>query len=453
MKSTLPGPLAPFLLLLLLVGRVAPQEPGRAGGKKPPLPGRRIPVRGQSSPCLAPFDETLEAFLVQKHIPGAALAVVTRGRLVLARGYGWADPASGSPVLPTSLFRIASLSKALTAAAILQLAEQGKLSLQSKPFELLGIEPFLPPGRKVDPRLEQVTLFQLLHHTGGFDRRASFDPMFRSVEIARALGKRPPALQGDIIRFMWGRPLDFAPGTRFAYSNFGYCVLGRVIEKVTGKTYEEYVKEHVLTPLGIRRMRIGRTLPSAKAPGEVSYYGKKGETAPAVTGKIGKPVPPPYGSFYLEAMDSHGGWIASAVDMARFASAFDDPKGCPILSRAWVERMFALPPGPAGFDEKGRPKPVYYACGWLVRPTGRGKANEWHTGSLPGTATLMVRRHDGLCWVVFFNTRYDPGGGSLTRGIDPLLHKAADSVKRWPSWDLFSRYLRPPSFRRKRKHP
>ncbi len=440
-----------YFLLLCLVSISAPLPALRDGKKGPPPSPRPLPVTGEAAPGLASFDRTLTAFLEKKGIPGAALAVVKEGRLVLARGYGWADLETKRPVLPTSLFRIASLSKAITAAAVLQLADRGKLSLRAEPFELLGIEPFLPPGRKVDPRLKTVTVSQLLHHTGGFDRKASFDPMFRSVEIARALGKKPPAKPRDIIRWMWGRPLDFDPGTRFAYSNFGYCILGRVIEKLAGEGYEDYVKKNVLAPLGIRRMRIGGTLRSQRAPGEVTYYVKKGKKAPAVAGKIGALVDPPYGSFYMEALDSHGGWIASVVDMARFASAFDDPARCPILSRKGVERMFARTPGPAGYDSKGRPKAAYYACGWMVRPTKDGRSNQWHTGSLPGTATLMVRRHDGLCWAVFFNTRYDPAGGSLTRQVDPLLHRAADSVKHWHTRDLFPKYLSPGSKEKREK--
>jgi len=442
MNPRLPGIHAFLLLPALLGGTVPFLQAGQARKKNPPLCRTSIPVTGDSSPGLASFDETLIAFIEKKGIPGAALAVVKKGRLVLARGYGWSDPAAKKPVLPTSLFRVASLSKAVTAAAVLQLADRGKLSLDAPVLGLPGLIPLLPKGKKVDPRLKSVTIGRLLHHTGGFDRKASFDPMFRSIEIARSLGIRPPARQADIIRYMLGRPLDFDPGARFAYSNFGYCLLGRVIEGATGMTYENYVVKNVLGPLGIRRMKIGKSLAAERAPGEVTYHAGKRKTASAVSGKIGAPVPPPYGGFYLEAMDSHGGWIASVVDMARFASAFDDPRHCPILSEGSVRRMFSRPFGPAGFDEKGRPKAAYYACGWMVRPVGKEKADHWHTGSLPGTATLMVRRHDGLCWVVFFNTRHDPAGGSLTREIDPLLHRAADSVETWPSLDLFPKYLR-----------
>ncbi len=96
--------------------------------------------------------------------------------------------------------------------------------------------------------------------------------MFCSVPFAKELGKQPPASTDDIIRNMLGRPLDFDPGKRHAYSNYGYCLLGRVIETVSGETYEQYVREHVLAPLGIRTMRIGHTKLEDRCENEVRYY-------------------------------------------------------------------------------------------------------------------------------------------------------------------------------------
>jgi N-acyl-D-amino-acid deacylase len=130
--------------------------------------------------------------------------------------------------------------------------------------------------------------------------------------------------------------------------------------------------------------------------------------------------------------------VASAPDLVRFAAALDVPARCPVLSAREIATMFARPAGAAGLDKDGKPKDAYYACGWLVRPVGRtGRANTWHNGSLDGTATLLVRRHDGLDWAVLFNTRHDPAGGSLTDKIDGALHGAADAVRSWPDWNLF----------------
>jgi CubicO group peptidase (beta-lactamase class C family) len=400
-----------------------------------------IPVSGSENPNLASFDRLMIDFVREHQAPGAALAVTRHGQLVYARGFGFADREKRELVKPQALFRIASISKPFTSAAIMQLVEKGKLRLEDHPFEILGLTP--PAGQQMDPRLRQITILQLLQHTGGFDRDKSFDPMFRSIIIARELKTNPPASQEAIIRYMLGRPLDFDPGTREAYSNFGYCVLGRVIEKVSGESYEQYVRQHVLAPLNIHDMRLGHTLASLRAPGEAIYYDQKNRTGASVfPPRLGQQVPTPYGAWDMEAMDSHGGWIASAVDLVRFASSFDDPARSRILSERSIKTIFAPPSGEVGHNADGKTKVVYYGCGWQVRQVGGGRINAWHNGSLDGTSTLLVRRADGLCWAVLFNTRKDQNGKELSGIIDPLVHKAADEVKQWPQADLFERYLR-----------
>jgi N-acyl-D-amino-acid deacylase len=396
-----------------------------------------IPVTGRQNPDLASFDKMMLAVVKEHKPPGAALAVTCHGRLVYARGFGYADVENRQPVEPESLVRIASLSKPITAVAILQLVERGSLRLDEKAFPLLGLKPHLSQGARYDQRLDDITILHLLQHTAGWDRDKSGDPMFMSLRIADELGAKPPALPQDIIRWMLGRPLDFAPGERFAYSNFGYCVLGRVIEKVTGHRYEDYVRREVLAPLGVRDMRIGRTLESQRAEGEVKYYAPKPTLAPGCVGPtIGQKVPPAYGHWYQEGLDAHGGWIGSAVDLVRFASTFDSGRKCPILNAASIARMFA-PPALAA-EKDGKPPDVYYACGWQVRPIRNLGLSTWHTGELRGCCTtLLVRRYDGLCWAVLFNTDADAKGKSLTAIVDPLVHQAADAVKRWPEYDLF----------------
>jgi N-acyl-D-amino-acid deacylase len=392
-----------------------------------------ILATGRANPDLAPFDQLMTSFLRRHRLPGGALAVAREGRIVYARGFGLANREREKPVRPRSLFRIASISKPLTAVAILQLVERGKLRLSDRVFDVLELRPPRSPGTSFDRRWRRVTILHLLHHTGGWDREKSFDPMFRSPAIVEDMGGEPPAMPDAIIRYMLRRPLDFEPGERYAYSNFGYCLLGRVIEKASGQGYEEYVRQEVLAPLGIKSMRLGKTLPRGRAPGEVRYHVNEGETAPAVMGpRLGKPVPLPYGAWCLEALDAHGGWIASAPDLVRFASAFDDPEHCPILGPRSIERMFARPEGLAGHHKDGKPRDAYYGCGWMVRPVGEGRRNTWHGGSLDGTSTLLVRRSDGLTWAVLFNSRSSAEKEEPAVAIDPLLHQAADAVKHWP---------------------
>jgi N-acyl-D-amino-acid deacylase len=400
-----------------------------------------IPTTGRADPAFQSFDDTMLGFMRKRGIPGGALAVLKDGRLVYARGYGWADKEHNVPARPTSLFRLASISKTITSTAVLTLVQDGKLDLDAPAFKLLGLKPYVAPGGAVDPRIWQVTVRELLHHTGGFDSGKSGDPMFMPLKIAQAVGAPPPADQDAIIRYMLGRPLDWDPGTHYAYSNFGYCVLGRVIEKVSGQPYGQYVQQHVLHPLGITHMALGRTLLRDQRPDEVHYYQPNdGLVTPVFPDAKAKQVPEPYGGFNLDAMDSHGGWLASAVDLARFAGELDFPDGKPLLGPAAVRETYARPAPPVSIGPGGQPDPVYYACGWEVRVVGQdGRTNRWHNGSLPGTDTWLIRRWDGLSWVALFNERSE-GGMPPDGEIDSALHVAADAVKQWPGRDLFQEY-------------
>ena len=405
----------------------------------PIIAADKLPETGKQFPALVSFDELMRKFVRENNIPGAALAVAKDGRMVYARGFGYADREKNKHVQPESLFRIASISKPLTAVAIMQLVEKGKLNLEDKVFSILSHKAHLATGTKIDPGLAKITIQQLLQHQGGWDRARSFDPMFRSVKIAKTLGVNPPAKADDIIRFMMGRELDFPPGSQFAYSNFGYCLLGRVIEQVNGSDYEKYMRSEVLKPLGIYSMHIGRSLLKNRAKDEVRYYTRNNSTAIAIMGKyIGKPVLRPYGAWHLEAMDSHGAWIASAVDLVRFGSAVEHFNSSKVLTEKSVSKMVARPKGIAGHDNTGKPKAAYYGLGWAVRPVrNTGKFNRWHSGGLDGTSTILVLRHDGICWAVLFNTRQTVDGQAPSNKIDSLIHSAANSVKEWPKHDLF----------------
>ncbi|MHC4432879.1 MAG: serine hydrolase domain-containing protein [Planctomycetota bacterium] len=371
---------------------------------------------GPEVPELSVLDATMRSFMVSHKVSAGALAMTYQSRLVFARGYSWAS--EGLPATdPQALFRIASLSKPVTSAAVMKLVEEGQLGLGEKVVDIL---PFgCPEGLSPDPNLKEVTVLHLLQHIGGWDRDEAFDPMFQDKRISRTLGVPRPISQADIITFMNGQPLQYKPGAKYAYSNYGYCLLGRIIERRTGMAYDDCVKKEVLAPLGIAGMKLGHSRFEARAPGEVRYDSKRGAA---------------YEAFNLENMDSHGGWLASAPELARFAAALDNPQACPILSADSIETMFALPETIApGEYERGEP---YYACGWSVRDYGGGRRNTWHTGSLPGTYAFMARWSTGVNCVVLFNKR-GPGFDK----IDPLLWKAVKSVAVWPKHDLFVEML------------
>ena len=385
----------------------------------------------------AAFDREMRQFMEPRKIPGATLAVVKDRRLVYAQGYGWADREKRLPARPDSLFRIASISKPFTAVAILQLVEKGKLRLDAPVFDLLRPQPCSTSVTKRDDRLKAITVRQLLQHTAGWDRDKSFDPMFRPRQIAQALNVPSPPGPQEIICYMLARPLDFDPGTRYAYSNFGYCLLGRIIEKLTGLGYEAYMQKNVLAPIGITRMRIGRSQLELRAQGEANYYSASSERIRSLFDD--QMVPWPDGGFYLEAMDAHGAWIASVLDLARFAAALDEPRQSPLLKPNSVAAMYAPPAAPVSRDSDGKLAETYYGCGWSIRVTNHnGKANYWHLGSLPGTFSLLVRRWDGLSWAALFNQRSEDEK-LPDSAIDSALHRAADAVTRWPTENLFKK--------------
>ena len=376
-----------------------------------------VAVSGEPVPELAAFDDLLTHFVREQGVPGASLAIAHRGRLRYARGFGLADRDTGARVRPTTRFRIASISKPFTAVAILKLVEQGKLGLDDPVLPLLG-----RPAK--DPRWSRVTIRHCLQHRGGWDRAISGDPIAQPMKVATATGTTTPVPPATIVGYMLGQPLDFDPGTRMAYSNFGYLVLGRVIEKIAGVGYEDFVKAAVLKPLGMDSMKLGKATWADREPDEARYHARDNRTGISLYPPFGAIVPYPYGAENFEGFEAHGGWIATAADLARFADAFHDPAKCPLLNPGTIAWMQACPEGVAGHEADGQPKAAYYGCGWMVRPVKDGQANLWHAGFIAGSESLVVKRWDGWSWAVLFNGNGPAQGGNLSAAIDPLLHRA-----------------------------
>src|ERR1039458_4165670 len=391
---------------------------------------------GTSVPALAVYDLFMNTIMAKYNIPGGAIALTQNGRLIFARGYGYADQGNQIQVQPDSRFRIASLSKTITAVTIMHLVEQRKLSLSQPAFALLP-DLQAPAWATVDQRIPEITVQELLEHSGGWDDSSSgsnFDPMYNSPIIVQALGCSAPASTENTIRYMLGQPLQFDPGTNYAYSNFGYSVLGRIIERVTGMSYEEYVRTQVLAPMGISQMRIGQSLPQGQLPGEVKYYGAGAPTS--VFPDVASPVSPPYGSWSLEGQDAEGGWVASAIDYAKFLNAMEGRRGNALLTPASIAAMTARPTIPYWADA-----PFWYGFGLDVEPA-EGGINWWHNGSDPGTTTHENRTYDGFDWIVFFNTRPVSATDQTTLGDDIQggLWNAYYQVASWPSNDQFVNY-------------
>jgi N-acyl-D-amino-acid deacylase len=384
---------------------------------------RTIPITGKEGPGLEDIDAGVLRVLERYAIPGAAMAIAKDGKLVLARGYGWANLQTGEPVRPDALFGLASLSKSITAVTILKLVDQGKLRLDDPAFQYLAdLQP--PPGLGVDPRISKITIRQLLNHSGGWDRSISGEPSTFSWRVARTFQVPVPITADQLICHMLPQPLDFEPGTKAEYSNFGYIVLGQIIEHVTRQPYAEYVKKNTLEPMGVFRAALPGLGPEY-LPGEVRRYQQGTDQL----------MPPRY---LPPLADAAGSWTASAVDLARFLTALDGSRGAKFLSDATFEQMLAPPPPPI----KPWPNGTYFGLGWdMVRrtPEGVGYAKD---GLLPGSRTFMGRRPNGVVWVVLFNSGDALSGKDVVAAFDPKreMEQHVHRAREWPKVDLFNEF-------------
>jgi CubicO group peptidase (beta-lactamase class C family) len=366
-----------------------------------------LPVTGTALPGLSAFDTAVMGLLEKWKIPGASLAVAKDGRLVLARGYGYSDVGQGKPVTPDLRFRLASLSKSLTASAIMKLAEQGALDLDDPALPLLGAwAP--PPAQLVDPRVNLITIRHLLTHRGGWNREAAGDPSFDAREYLR-----DPDCRG-IMRSELTRRLDFEPGSAFVYSNTGYCILGRIIEQVSGMPYADFVNLHILRPAGADRMTLTQIL--QVRPDEPVYYHTPGSTIS------------PYEGIALNAIDSLAGWVSRPTDYLRYFLALNGSGAKSILKPQSVAQILAAPSAP-------KPAANWYGLGVRVQARSGG-LDVWHHGSMPGTQAEVVLSREGVAWVIAFNAR-PSDAASFSEDIDATLWAASRRTAAWPIGNLF----------------
>ncbi len=386
---------------------------------------------GTPVPELAAVEAVINSILQRFPVPGAALAITREGRLVFARGYGWADRDLKILVQPDSLFRIGSISKPITSMAILQLVQEGKLQLDAPMVPLLG-RVTLPPELIVDTRWNQITVRHLLWHAGGWDRNVTFDPM-TDAESLDALGLtlplREPVEFDRLVRYMATQPLQFTPGTNEKYSNFGYGLLGRILERVTGEPYETYVQRKLMVPLGIQRAQLGRSVRSLRALGEVEYYPPAGEpdSFPVFPG-IGDSVPTPDGGFYLEFAQAAGAWTASAMDLVRLATLLD--ARTPHFSYFIRNELAARPPY--------APSNSYYGLGWQFETTPEGVV-QLHDGLVTGSYGILIRLENlNVNIAIVFNSFEQQTDFFAAAQLE--LVAAVRQVREWPQGDQFPDY-------------
>lgn len=317
-----------------------------------------------------------EPFRRQFRVPAMSIALSKNGRFVYDRAGGMADRQHLTQAQQNSLFRIADLSKSITAVTVFSLVEAAKLNLADHVFGpggILGTKYGKPPYKTY---VTDITVDHFLTHTAGGWAADDNDPMLHNNGWDQAK---------LITETIDNVPLANQPGTHWAYSNFGYCVLGRVIEQITGQLYESYVQESILAPCGITTMQTAQNSERHHASDEVVYIGQYSED--------------PY-KININRMDSTAGWIASSTQLVQFLNHVAGAPGIPALLKPETIRLMTTP-APAYPDGDAR-----CARGWMVSDNGHG--SWWHSGSLPGSTALMIRNPDASCSAALCNTRAEP---------------------------------------------
>lgn len=354
---------------------------------------------GLAVPGFERYDQMIPAFLQKWDIAGASVAVAYRGHIVFARGYGYADRDTGRLVQPDTRFRTQSAGKIFTAALVLKLVEEGRLSLDDRVFALLNYPMPTYAGARRDARLDQIRVRHLLNHSAGwvwdqapfpFGGGTGFYASSYQREIAQTMGASLPCTPETMIRYMMGQPLQAAPGSEFSYSTFGYEVLGRIIELKTGMPFEEAMQRY-LAGSYVSGLVIGGSRRSELAADEAVYYDEPGNGLTQSHLDAGQMAPYPY-AYSMRAWDSAGGWIISAPECLRVLLALDGLNGTPPLLKADSLAAMRAIQSPS----------TYYGYGWYARYACSSGDDQGHGGGSWGTKTWALRTADGQWHIVAF---------------------------------------------------
>jgi len=411
-----------FLFLFLILSACKGKTPQESTRKEEIKAGINFKITNSLSEFQGSkfIEKEANDFLRQWNLAGMSMAIVKDGKLVYAHGFGFADVDSQKVVEAGNLFRMASVSKLVTAVGIIKLVDKKLISLDSKVFGPNAIIKDSIFNKVVDKRLYDVTIRQLLAHSGGWTLTYG-DPAFNSLVVLEKTGESGVATLESYFRFIASRKLHFAPGTRSSYSNMGYMFLSRVIEEVSHKSYEDFIRNDVLIPNGIFDMHIGKSYLEDRRENEVKYYEAEESTLIPCFDGSGKMVPKPYGGNPIELLSSAGGWIASSIELAKLMVMIDGFKSYPdIIPHNLINQMV---------DDTKTRGPL----GWKVVK----KNGDWtRTGSMAGTSAIMKRQANGFCWVVLINSS-SWKGPRLPAYVNYMMGKIEKKKLDWPKEDLF----------------
>ena len=311
-----------------------------------------------------PKQSTIDALVVTqmtaRHVPGMSIAVEQHGRILFATGYGYEDTGSAAKTDRATYFEIGSITKQFTAAAIAMLVNDGKLSYTDT------VASILPDV----PHASEITVQELLNHTSGLRDYLTPSPQIGTIVYSAS------ATPADLYGLVAGFPLDFPPGTQFAYSNTNYIVLGAIIEHVSGMRYADFLRSRVLHGTAFDGISYGPPIGKTVSRGyDVASPGKPLK------------IWSPNGTYAAGAL------YARATDIAAWDDAFFHNR---VVPAATVTRLTTPPALPAGAQTQ-------YAAGWIADSMD-GHRELWHNGGLPGfNARNAYFPEQDLAIVVFAN--------------------------------------------------
>jgi CubicO group peptidase (beta-lactamase class C family) len=318
----------------------------------------------------------VQAHLVTGNFMGAVL--VARGDEVLFQGgYGKADLELDVPNTPESVFRLGSLTKQFTAAAILQLQEQGLLDINNT------VDRYLPGY----PHGDEITIYQLLNHTSGI-------PDYEFLE-SRMVYRNAVSLDALMTKFS-DLPLDYPPGSQFKYSNSGYVILTAIIEKMSGQSYEDYLAEHIFQPLGMEATRYDNA--DTVLPGRASGYTWDGEAYHNAE------------FFDMSNAAGAGGLVSTVGDMYKWDQALYTDA---VLGAAAREAYFA----PSMRIEEG----MSSAYGWFIRETPE-HTQARHSGGINGFVTYVIRDAATQLYVVVLSNVEHGAAENVAQGLAAITY-------------------------------
>ncbi|HTF80351.1 MAG TPA: serine hydrolase, partial [Cytophagales bacterium] len=344
-----------------------------------------------SAADMAKIDNAVNNYRTAQNVNGVSLAITKNGRLVFAKGYGYANPSTGEILSPNHSLRIMSISKSATSVGILTLVQAGKLSLNQLVFGpngILGTKYPTPVGKE---KLNSIRVRHLLTHTSGLrtcNGEAVFWDQTKTPDNAMSVLLASPTL------------IKNDAGVVYEYSNTGFFILERIIEQVSGLKYESYIRTNVLAKSG-----IGSTMYVGQASGNI---------------KAGESTYNPMHNMNLQLWAGFGGWVARPIDLLKFLNRVDGQATPSDIITASTHTTMTT----------GTTQNPNYALGWVVSGSLQN-----HNGCFGGSSSFLVERGNGISYAIILNST--PTNGDCSGGLKNALDVALSQVVAFPSYNLF----------------